>query len=604
MKESIKKITSDDLTRATEILTKYKSQKASLEKKIIKDEEFWRLHQWAYMTGGDEQKSSSPWLFSCIISKLADIMDGYPQANFIARQENDKEEAKILSKIVPMILRLSDHEMEYMNGSLYTIKHGGGCYGIFWDGQKHGGLGDVVVKRVDLLNLYWKGGITDIQSSPHVFYTETVDNEILLQMYPKLDKQKLTTDSKFKSQYITDESVDTTDSSVVVDWYYHTVDKNGRRLLQLCKFVGREILFSSENEADKYPNGWYEHGKYPFEIQPLFPTESSLCGYGYMDIGAGTQEDIDRLGNSLMKNAAARARPRFFFNNSAGINETEFCDWTKDIVHSNGGLGEDAVRQIRMDELSGSVMNYREGLINQLKETTANRDVNNGSTGSSGITAASAIAALQESAGKVSRLNNRTFYACFERVIRQVVELIRQFYTTPRVFRIISDNGREEYLPYQNNNLKAQPLNDENGEQTGFRQPDFDIEITAQKATAYTKLSHNELIIQLYNLGAFNPNNADQALMLIKNMDFEHKDEIINGIMENKNLLSLMQYFQKAAFLLAQRYEPRLIGQLQSALQGESVPSFRISDEDVKTKGHEHPQVERAREQTQNSTQV
>ena len=147
------------IRRAAEIMRKYRSGKVQLEKKIVAEEEFWRRRQWKYIDGKKEQTSfATPWLFNCILSKHADVMDCYPTANLLARQYDDTEEAKKLSSIIPVVNAQNDFEATYADVAWYTLKHGGGVYGVFWDGAKHGGLGDIAVRRVDFLNFFFRTG--------------------------------------------------------------------------------------------------------------------------------------------------------------------------------------------------------------------------------------------------------------------------------------------------------------------------------------------------------------------------------------------------------------------------------------------------------------
>ena len=225
------KIDSKVVSKASEILRKYKEGKARLEQKIIANEEFWKLRQWNYMKDGkDDFKPATAWLFNCIQSRYSDAMDSYPTCNFQPRQIDDKAEAKKLSSIVPVILEQNRYEDVYSDVVWYTLKHGGSVQGIFWDGSKHNGLGDIVIKKIDFINLFWEPGITDIQESQNVFNTELVSNNILEQKYPqcvgKLGGKNITL-----AKYLYDDNVDTSDKSVVVDWYYHTY-VNGKKVLK------------------------------------------------------------------------------------------------------------------------------------------------------------------------------------------------------------------------------------------------------------------------------------------------------------------------------------------------------------------------------------
>lgn len=602
-------ITEESLIKANETLRKYKEQKASLEARIVKEEEIWKLNQWKYYQQADgELKPKSAWLFNCIISKLADIMDGYPEANLLPKMPDDEQEARVLSEIMPVILRENGFETTYNAVSLYTLQHGGGVYGVFWDGKKNDGLGDISIRKVDLLNLYWRGGVTDIQESPNVFHTTLIDNEQLMQMYPEL-RGTFSGKTISQAKYLYDENIDTENMSVVVDWYYRT-NKDRQKQLHYCKFVDNKVLFASENEPEKFPNGWYAHGDYPFIHQALFPVEGSICGMGYIAVGYDTQQYIDTLDSAILKNSIAACRPRHVFNGGAGINEAEFNDWTKDIIHAEGNLGEDAFRTLEAAPLPNVYVEVRNNLIEQLKETTGNRDVNNGGT-TPGVTAASAIAAMQEQSGKVSRTHNQVFYTTFERVITQCIELIRQFYDQPRQFRIVSDIGQSAFIQYDNSSLRGQQQS-VGGIELGLRKPEFDIEVSAQKSNTYNKMSQNELAIQLFGMGVFNPQMANQAMALLKAMDFNHKEDIAQTVSQNGTMYQMLLQFQQIALSLAQKYEPNLAQQIANMiLQFGGQPSLPqtgggIPQTDAmgSIKPQEHPFVEKARNEAQQSTQA
>lgn len=594
-----KPIGEKEVSEASGILRKYREGKMNLEKKIIANEDFFKLRQWNHIeSNSNDPKPASAWLFNCIISKMSDVMDSFPEANMLPRAEDDKAEAEMLTSIIPVILEQNEFEKTYSDIAYYTLKNGGGIYGIFWDGSKHNGLGDISIKKIDFINLFWESGITDIQQSTNVFNTELVDNSLLEQRYPEL-KGKLGGKELTLAQYVYDDTVDTSNKSVVVDWYYHK-EMDGRRVLHYCKFVNTNVLFATENEPEKYPNGWYDHGLYPFVVQQLFPVEGSLCGYGYVDIAKDTQEMIDRLNSAILKNALVSCRPRYYIRNDASVNEEEYADLNNDFVHVEGSLSEANIMSINAVGLPGVYVEVRDALIEEMKECTGNRDVSNGGT-TSGVTAASAIATMQEQSGKISRNTNRTFYEAFRKVISQCIELIRQFYSIPRQFRIVGEAGMNRYVQYSNANLQPVQQPSIMGVDMGMRMPEFDIEISAQKASPYTKMAQNELALQLYNLGFFNPQMADQALACLKSMDFAHKNDIIQTIQQNGTLLQSLIQFQNIALGLAQRYEPALVNQLVAMAQqsGQPLPTGQVNMDGMSVEDKEHPYVERARDNAQ-----
>ena len=132
-------------------------------------------------------------------------------------------------------------------------------------------------------------------------------------------------------------------------------------------------------------------------------------------------------------------------SDTAGVNEEELADLSRDIVHVVGRLNEDSFRPLQTAGLQGNSLSYRNSRIEELKEISGNRDMTQGGT-AGGVTAASAIAALQEAGSKLSRDSNMASYRAFRKVCLMAVELIRQFYDLPRAFRILGPQGGVEFI--------------------------------------------------------------------------------------------------------------------------------------------------------------
>ena len=527
----------DQIRAASETLKKYKQGKQNLEQRIIENEQWWKLRHWDSLdtTSKSELKPTSAWVFNSIANKHAVAMDNFPSPNILPREEADKQEAKMLSSIIPVILDQTDFEEVYDNVWTYKLKAGTGVYGVFWDQSKLNGLGDIAIRKVDLLNLFWEPGITDIQNSRNFFHVELRDNDLLEAEYPQLKGN--TGDSSTVSKYNYDDTVDTQNKSAVIDWYYKK-RMNGRQVLHYCKFVGETLLFASENEAQYAERGWYDHGLYPFVFDPMFRVEGSPCGFGYIDVGKSPQEYIDRGNQAIMENMLANAKPRHFIRSDGSVNEAEYADLSKDFVHVDGNLGQDSIMPIQGKYLNNVYVQVVRDKIDELKETTGNRDVSNGGT-TGGVTAASGMAAMMEAGAKLDRDGSKASYRAFRKVIHMIIENIRQFYDAPRSFRIMGDNGAQEFVSYSNAGIQPQAQGMEMGVDMGYRLPLFDIEINAQKASPYSKLSQNELALQFFGAGFFNPAMADQALATLEMMDFDRKDFIMQRIIQNA-----MQYQQ------------------------------------------------------------
>jgi hypothetical protein len=536
-------IDKDAVLKATETLKKYKEGKANLERKIIENEQWYKLRHWEQMRNSKEQEVQpiSAWLFNCIANKHADAMDNFPAPNVLPREEGDKADAQMLSSIIPVILDQNDFEKTYSDVWNYKLKTGTGVYSVLWDSSKLNGLGDIAVQKVDLINLFWESGITDIQKSRNVFHVELCDNDILVGAYPQLSG-KLSNSSIDLGKYAYDDAVDTTNKSAVVDWYYKK-NVGGRTVLHYVKYVNDEVLYASENDPMYAERGFYDHAKYPFVFDVLFPVEGTPTGFGYIDIGKDVQQYIDRLKQAVLKNALINANPRWFIREDGSVNKDEYADLNNAFIHVNGNLGQDSIIPIQATGLSSIYVEILNNEIEELKETTGNRDVSTGGTG--GVTAASAIAAMQEAGSKLSRDANKQSYRAFRELTLFIVELIRQFYDEERSFRIMGNNGVEQFIAYSNQGIAPQAQGVEFGVDMGYRIPLFDIEISAQKQSPYSKMAQNEMALQFFGAGFFNPQIADQALACLDMMDFDRKEFVMQKVSQNGGMFQKMMMMQQ-----------------------------------------------------------
>lgn len=537
-----------EIRAAAEILKQYRQGKANLEKRIIENDQWFKMRHWQQFRKnareGDPEPASA-WLFNSLANKHADAMDNYPEPNVLPREESDRNTAQALSAILPVVLERSHFEQVYSDVWWKKLKSGTGVYGVFWNTRLENGLGEIDIRPVDLLNLFWEPGIRDLQDSRNLFTVELVDNEVLEEEYPQL-AGTLHGASLDVGRYLYDDSIDTSEKSAVVDWYY----KRGG-VLHYCKFVNETVLFASENDPVLRETGWYEHGQYPFVMDVLFPDEGTPAGFGYVDVMKDCQMYIDKLNQALMRHALMASRKRYFIRDNGSVNEKEFADWNRDFIHVAGsGLGQDSIREVDVGNLDSTIPTMLSQKIEELKETSGNRDFSQGSP-SGGVTAASAIAALQEAGNKLSRDMIKGSYFAFVQVNYLCIELIRQFYTEPRCFRITGDEG-ETFQHIDNRGLRPQPQGSAFGLDLGSRLPVFDIRVTSQKSSPFHKAAQNELAKELFTMGFFRPDMGEQALAVLEMMDFEGKELVRRSVSKNLQIQKQLVQMQQQLTQLAQ----------------------------------------------------
>lgn len=587
--QSVHGLDKKDIEEAIATLKKYKDGKRNLESRIVEEEQWWKLRHWDVIRGKEQQKEPRPepasaWLFNSIANKHADIMDNYPEPNVLPRERQDEKDAQTLSSILPVVFERNNYEDTYSDAAWYKLKHGVAAKGVFWNKELEDGMGDIDIRFIDLLNIFWEPGITDLQASRNLFVVDLKDNGLLEREYPQL-KGKVGGQIIDVKQYNYDDTVDVTDKSVVVDWYYKKRNSAGKTVLHYCKFVGNEIIYASENELEYTERGFYDHGKYPILFDVLFPEEGTPVGFGYIAIMRSPQMYIDKLSQVILENAIMSAKPRYFGKKTVGINKEQFLDWTQPIVDVEGDISEERFQPIEVQQVGANVLNVLQMKIDELKETSSNRDFSQGGTGS-GVTAAAAIAALQEAGNKTSRDMISASYRSYTRECYIAIELIRQFYDEQRSFRITGDTGRYEYITYSNAGIQGQPIppaypgQELEPEYTqAVRRPVFDIMIRPQKRSSYSKLSQNELAKELYNLGFFNPQLAEQSTTALELMDFDGKEKVRDRIQQGQTLTNVVvnqqQQIAQLGAIIYQLTGQDLVGLTQqTATRGDrSVPS-------------------------------
>jgi len=534
----------EQIAKAEETLLRYKRGKANLDKRIIENEKWFRLRHWNVIKPEGKKEGDlepvSAWLLNTITSKHADAMDNYPSPAVLPREASDKAAADVLSEVLPCVLQQNKYKKTYSDVWWYKLKHGTGVKGVFWDNTKLNGLGDVDIRKIDLLNLYWEPGITDIQKSRNLFHVELWDNDVLKEEYPQA-KAQAGVSALMPERYIYEENIDVTDKSAVVDWYYKR-RVGTKTVLHFCKFCNGVVLYSSEDDPEYAERGYYDHGLYPFVFDVLYPEEGSPAGFGLIDICKDPQLYIDKLSAGILKGAIMATTPRVLVRGDGKINEAEFSDWGNPIVHVSGSSADlrDDVMPLNAVALPDGYINLLDWKINEMKETSGSRDFNQGGT-TSGVTAASAIAALMEAGNKQSRDMLGISYDADEQVYNLSIELFRQFYTDARSFRIVGQDGAEKFIAFDNAQIVSQQQGVAFGGGIAAKAPVFDIKVTAQKSSPFSTVAQNERAKELYSAGFFLPQNADQALAALDMMDFEGIEAVRKRISENGTMFQLMQ---------------------------------------------------------------
>lgn len=510
---------------------------------------------------GELVSPQSAWLFNSVMNFVGDASDNRPRANIIPQEAQDEEEAYLLGKVIPVELRRMGFEKVYDDNQYVKGTQGWCLYTHGCDRETK----TLYVKDAQILNFYWDLEKKDIQDSSDVFYLTQMDRDELIREYPELKNEASCNDGEYE-RYDGNPTNGKPTKITVVDWYYKKRNKDRKRVLHYCKFVGDVVLYASENDAELSEIGWYEHGDYPFEIDVLYPLQGQAAGFGKVAVGLNTQQYIDYIGKALVQNALWGSRPRYFYKESAGVNESDFLDVNKTLVKYQGSGGREEIFPIEVPRIDGNVLNLQSSMIDEQRTNSGTTEVATGAT-PGGVTAAQAIGALQEAQGKQGRLSNRSSYECYKRIVYKLISLIRQFYDEDHFYRIVGEDGEEQYIKY-------------NGQAAikDGRHPAYDIEVTTEKQSEYTRMSNNDLMLSFFSAGFFDPRLAPQALACLRQMDFDGKEELIRiiraNLQEQEQKEALGQALMEYAAVIDELNADRAARDEEEGIPAEEIPSY------------------------------
>lgn len=514
------KITPEFIEKALSAYDTYKNDKQLFNDRICENEKWYRKWHEVNQNGeydGTTLTSATAFVFSAIENKFADAMDNYPHPKILEREPNDTKAAQMLSKILPVQLDISKFKKCYKQNWRKKLKYGTAVYGVFYNRETE----EIELRSLNILGIYCDMNLQDVQESQFLFITQAFDNEILKAKYPK-----------FADLFEGDASVETysgntvaKDKSEIIDCYYKKSDGS----VHLMKFA-RNTLIEASEETPGYESGLYAHGKYPVVFDCLYQSDDSPFGYGITDIIRNPQMYIDKLDGIILKNAALSGKQRWLVRDKGSINEEEFKDWSKDVIHVDGSLDETHIRPFQAQSISDFILNHRAEKILELKEVIGNRDFQQGAT-ASGVTAASAINILQQSGEKLSRVMIDDSFDVYAEIISICIELIRQFFTKERIYRITNDLGNVEFVEFSNRYL-INPDKDYLGFPISNRpsKAEFDIEIIPERQSPTSRETNNQLILELWKSGILSNTSPDMAIVILESMNFDGKERIIEQL--------------------------------------------------------------------------
>lgn len=495
------KIDDNRVAQFADILYKYRDGKQLLDGKIKDNYDWWKQRHWHLLKGKQvaegskdlisaykEPEPTTAHLFNCIQNKHADAMDNIPELIFLPVSKDDEQTCNILNKIIPVVNERSKFTRAYSGCWYDKLIAGAGIYFIGWNQNLYYGLGDVEIKKVDPLKLFWKPGINNIQESPFTFYVEELPLSEVRELYPYL---KVTTGNHLALQEHPKQEQDIEQDIVQLVHCYYKVNNR----IHYCYFSCGQVIYASENDERFKDTGYYLHGKHPFVIDSCYSIYDSPFGFSLLDVEKPTQELIDKYTQFTVKNVKDNAAGKKFYDRNSGVNLNDLQDPGKEYVAVNS-INDGVIRHVEVKDITANMSGLINNKVAEMNETSGNRDFTQGGT-VAGVTSASAIAALQESGSKGSRDLIKNTYEAMKEIGEMEIEIIRQRYQNTRFFRITGTEEEYDFVEFNNQDLLPREIEQEDG-QPILHTPIFDVKIKAQKQSPFSTMANNEQYLNFF----------------------------------------------------------------------------------------------------------
>lgn len=506
-------------------------------------------------------KPSTPVIMSTIENIKADLSDEFPEAVIKPDSPDDEIAAKVLTTVIAEELDVCGWAEDYYSVLHDVLCDGWSCIEVGHDPDANNGFGGAYQRHVINKNWMCDPQVIDIQEGRAVFKFDRRPRDWFKQHYPEHEPFMQGDDDLVEDKH--DHFESTTEPSKkhsyrLIEAWFRVYDYESKKYaIHFVKVAGGQVL---ENSHDYRPDGYYAHGKYPFVIARLFPQKGSALGLGITDLFKGSQRFSDKLDQILLLNAFRSSHNRLIVQEGSGIDIDDARDFSNEVLVSQTAPSE-AVKWMETKPLPAYMMNYIQMIRQSIKNEAGANDQSRGQT-SGGVTAATAITALQDMSTKRSRMEAQLVHMAFKKAVRMMIDVLREFSIVPRDVAI-TVQGEQTILPFSKEGLgflfdkgKAMPI-------------EHFISIKTARQTRYTKMQKNELWLQMLSTLS---GTVDPAIMM-EGLDYDGKEELLENIRraQQAGMLALQnQVAQLSQLCTAQQSElneyRNTMGQAQAAM--------------------------------------
>lgn len=473
---------------------------------------------------------------------IADQMDNMPEALMVPETKELTDVADDLTDLVRFILNQNNYELVHRRRVEDFFCTGTAVTQIAWDKDMDHGKGNVAVLRWPIEAFLWDPAAESIQDARALFKVSWHPMSWYEQHYP--DKfEEMGSDETVYSDLAVPESQETDQpgdeqKAMLIEYWYRLYDAKKRRYTINVAYLAGGVLLEKAEDV-------YSHGMYPFVVDAFTPIEGVPVGEGMVQELVPMMRYINRYASYIDMNLRMASKGRLLVNRNAGIDKEALLDWENDVVEGDR-IDASALQWMQTTPFTGMVTSQMLQLQNDIKQDSGQNQFTRGET-AGGVTAASAISALQEAGGKITRMRTNALNSGFREIVEQVMWLISQFYDQDRVLFV---TGRKEG---ELKEVDASPEHLFGRRKSGMiPPPPYTVQVQVQRRNPLRQQAQNELFMQAYSMSA----QAGQVFplsVLFELLQVDGKDKILPVLRQTDAITQQMQQMHEQNQMLTQQ---------------------------------------------------
>lgn len=499
---------------------------------------------------------------------VADQMDNMPEALMLPETKELETVAEDLTDIVRFVMAHNNYESIHRRRVEDCFCTGTAVTQIAWDRDMDGGKGNVAIFRWPVESFLWDPASETIQDARALFKVSWHPKSWYEQHYPEKAKDIGSDEGVYSSLGVPDAQDESRpadeDRTMLVEYWYRLYDAKKRRYTINVAYLAGGILLEESKDV-------YSHGMYPFVLDVYTPIEGLPVGDGLIQECAPMMRYVNRYADYIDMNLRMSSKGRLLVDKAAGIDRDALLDWESDVIEGDR-IDSSALQWMQTQPFTGAVTQQMLQLQTDIKQDSGQNQFTRGET-AGGVTAASAISALQEAGGKITRLRTNVLNQGFRGIVEQIMWLISQFYDKNRVMFVTGD--REGVA--EQREVKADPKRLFGKQSSGHMPPPpYTVQVQVQRRNPLRQQAQNELFMQAYSMSA----QAGQYFplsVLFELLHVDGKERILPVLKQNETTQQQMQ--QMAQQLEQQQAQMQQMAQGMANLQEINEKLMSVQDQ-------------------------